>query len=187
MGEKELNKKDLPLLEEEIGEKDLLLQVRERSVLLNSDSFTEPDNEENDKKQENNFISSTKASETTENESQDSELFPMLMSIDKTNRPANTYKTKKDIYDDMSVDFNKRSPGKDKNDLMNIEFSRGKLKKKEKKLKTSNKSLNITNRKKPTKAKLVDKWFEIKVIIEAERIMDIYYCKDIKSKWKLPF
>ncbi len=185
IGTNEVNKNDLVLSEEEISEKELLGQVRERSVLLNSDFFIKCDDEENEKKQEDIILPSKKEKETSENESQDSELFPMLMSIDNMNRPDKTYKTKKDIYDDMSISLNNRISKKEKNNLMDIEFSRDKSKKKEKN-KTANKNLKITNRNKPTKKSLVENWFEIKTEAEVERIMDIYYCKDIKNKWKLP-
>lgn len=184
IGGNEIKKSDLLLSEEEISKRELLRQVQERSVLLNSGFFKECDDEENEKKQESNLIPSKIKEKTTEKESQDSELFPMLMSIDNMNRPAKTYRTKKDIYDDMSVDFNNRITSKEKNDLMNIEFSRDKARKKDK-IRTGNKYLNISNKKRQTKVSLIKNWFEIKSEDEIERIMDIYYCKDIKNKWKL--
>jgi len=147
--------------------------------------------------QENSFSPGEKAGEISEMDSRDSELFPMLMlmSMDNKKRPADAAKTKKAIYNDISVDLERRdykNNKKGKENLMNIEFSQNnranklKKKKKTKTSKTNLDSFDITGRKPALKRVSVKSWFTIKAEVEAEEIMDIYYCKNITSKWKLP-
>ncbi|MGM0421239.1 MAG: hypothetical protein ACQEQG_09615 [Bacillota bacterium] len=198
--EKEERRENTEVLSgEEISEEQLLQRLRERSILLNLDLDKEADGDENGE----NILLSAKE-EVIEEELLESEHFLMPMSMDNTNRPAYTGKTKKEIYDYMSVEIKSQNFKKNKSDLMDIEFSREKSKKVEKikpkepgeraglqketlKEKTKTKKIDFSkaDKKRVPKAGLAENWFLMKVETELEEIMDIYHQKKIEDKWKL--
>lgn len=185
---------------EETSEEQLLQRLRARSILLNLDLAAEEVVEEN----EENKLRAGEKAEVREEDSVESGFFLMPMTMDNPNSPASTGKTKKEIYDYMTVDIPSQNFNKDKSNLMDIEFSRKKIKKTAKTKpkdtglsrslqdknskgmsKIKNTGLNRKDKKRASKAGLAKNLFLIKVETEVEEIMDIYYCKKTEDKWKL--